>query len=142
MTKRREGRHENTSLLALGEARAGRMSIHFCFLPFAALLVKREIWSDSYRRHLVSNNYSSVVTLYLHHTTRSMWGMGHAVWDDIKILGHCSVSVCQYVCLCIKSGTISKFPRCPIPGILRVYCTSATAGCDGCRGSGKEGAMY
>ena len=25
-----------------------------------------------------------------------MWGMGHAVWDDIKILGHCSVSVCQY----------------------------------------------
>ena len=70
MTKRREGRHENTSLLALGEARAGRMSIHFCFLPFAALLVKREIWSDSYRRHLVSNNYSSVVTLYLHHTVQ------------------------------------------------------------------------
>ena len=52
--------------------------------------------------------------------TRSMWGMGHAVWDDIKILGHCSVSVCQYVCLCVHSGTISKFPRCPIPGILRV----------------------
>ena len=52
--------------------------------------------------------------------TRSMWGMGHAVWDDIKILGHCSVSVCQYVCLCVQSGTLSKFLRCPIPGILRV----------------------
>ena len=38
-------------------------------------------------------------------STRSMWGMG-----DIKILGHCSVSVCQYVCLCVQSGTISKFP--------------------------------
>ena len=33
--------------------------------------------------------------------TRIIWGMGHAVWDDIKILGHCSVSVCQYVCLCV-----------------------------------------
>ena len=29
--------------------------------------------------------------------TRIMWGMGHAVWDDIKILGHCIVSVCQYI---------------------------------------------
>ena len=80
--------------------------------------------------------------------------MGHAVWDDIKIMGHFSVSVCQYVSLCVQgfrvkeglscmfsavkqhrearnlalpwlenpvqSGAISKFPRCPIPGILRV----------------------
>ena len=46
--------------------------------------------------------------------------MGHAQRDDIKILGHFSVSVCQYVCLCVQSGTISKFPRCSIPGILRV----------------------
>ena len=45
---------------------------------------------------------------------------GHAQRDDIKILGHCSVSVCLYVCLCVQSGTISKFPRCPVVSILRV----------------------
>ena len=45
---------------------------------------------------------------------------GHAQRDDIIILGHRSVSVCLYVCLCVQSGTISKFPRCPVVSILRV----------------------
>ena len=41
--------------------------------------------------------------------TRILTNMGQSPWDDIKILGHCSVSVCQYVCLCVLNGTISKF---------------------------------
>ena len=45
---------------------------------------------------------------------------GHAQRADIKILGHCSVSVCLYVCLCVQSGTISKVPRCHVVSILCV----------------------
>ena len=33
--------------------------------------------------------------------------MVQAIRDYIKILGHCSVSVCQYVYMCVQSGTIS-----------------------------------
>ena len=45
------------------------------------------------------------------------------VWDDIKNLGHFTVSICLYVCLCVHDGTISKIGRCPIPEILRVKVT-------------------
>ena len=45
--------------------------------------------------------------------TRFLMSMGQSPWDNIKILGHCSVSICVYVCLCVQSGTISKF--CPVP---------------------------
>ena len=46
-------------------------------------------------------------TLY----TRSMVTTGHAQRDDIKILGHCGVSICLYVCLC---------PQCHFVSILHV----------------------
>ena len=39
----------------------------------------------------------------------NLTSMGQTPWDDIKILGHCSVSVCLNVCLCEQNGTISKF---------------------------------
>ena len=41
--------------------------------------------------------------------TRILMSMGQSPWDDIKVLGHCSVSFCLYVCLCVLNGTISKF---------------------------------
>ena len=34
--------------------------------------------------------------------------MGQPLWDDIKILGHVSMSVCLYVCLCVCGTLISK----------------------------------
>ena len=37
--------------------------------------------------------------------TRFLTRVGQPEWDDIKILGCCSVSVCLYVCLCVLSGT-------------------------------------
>ena len=53
--------------------------------------------------------------------TRIMVYMGQVIRDDTEILGHVSVSVCQYVCLCVQSRTISKIPQCPIQIILRVF---------------------
>ena len=41
--------------------------------------------------------------------TRFLMSMGQSPWDDMKILVHCSVFVCLYVCLCVHSGAISKF---------------------------------
>ena len=41
--------------------------------------------------------------------TRTQYGLSGTEWamrDDMKILGHCSLSVS----LCVQSGTISKFP--------------------------------
>ena len=40
--------------------------------------------------------------------TRIMGTVGQSQWDDIKIWRTVSVSVCQYVCPCVHSGTISK----------------------------------
>ena len=40
--------------------------------------------------------------------TLSILYLGQANWDDIKILGTCSMSICQNVCLCVsgKIGTL------------------------------------
>ena len=54
-----------------------------------------------------------------------MVDMGQAIRDDVKVLGHASMSVCQYVCLCVQSWTISKIPRCPIQIILRIMYTNS-----------------
>ena len=40
-------------------------------------------------------------------STRYLTTVGQSPWGDIKILGHCSVSVCLHVCPCVQSGTIS-----------------------------------
>ena len=38
--------------------------------------------------------------------------MGQSPWDDITILGHCSVSVCPYVSLCVLSGNFGLSHAC------------------------------
>ena len=48
----------------------------------------------------------------------------HALWwyrDDIQILGHFSMSVCLYVCLCVQIGTISNIWQCPVISIMRLF---------------------
>ena len=46
--------------------------------------------------------------------TRFLTRVRPSPWNDIKILGNCSVTVCLYVCLCVQSGTISKFWTVPL----------------------------
>ena len=41
-------------------------------------------------------------TKYHMYDTRFIVRVGQSPWDDIKILGLCSTSVCQYVCLCVQ----------------------------------------
>ena len=38
--------------------------------------------------------------------------MGQSPWDDITILGHCSVSVCPYVSLCVLTGNFGLSHAC------------------------------
>ena len=49
--------------------------------------------------------------------------MAQAISDNIKILGHCIVSICLHVCicLCVQSGTVSK---CPVSLINHTECIS------------------
>ena len=46
--------------------------------------------------------------------TRILTSMGQSPWDNIKILRHCSVSICHYVCLCVLNGTIPNILGCPM----------------------------
>ena len=73
-----------------------------------------------------ASNFWCVCTYYLlgNPFTHSMMKTGHAQRDDIKILGHCSESICLNVCLCVQSGAISKFPRCPVSA----YCVYTEIG--------------
>ena len=52
--------------------------------------------------------------------TRSMMSMGQPLWDDITILGHVSMSVCLYVCLCVCGTLISNSWAVPC-SLYRVY---------------------
>ena len=52
----------------------------------------------------------------------ALWGQrdSHSGTIHIKIVTTFSLSVCQYVCLCVHSGKISKIWQCPTVKILRV----------------------
>ena len=56
--------------------------------------------------------------------TRIMGTLGQPQWDDFKIRRTFSVSVCQYVCLPVHGGTISRICRCLTVKILRVEVTA------------------
>ena len=97
----------------IGRYEDSKLAIERCLFELNAINYRQHENKGSHEWVVNGISIRQTADGFVRYSTRSMWGMGHAVWDDIKILGHCSVSVCQYVCLCVQVGRYQNFHGVP-----------------------------